>query len=69
MLFSDRNESKAVGAYVQDLVSLGERWKLLVGGRYDRVKNAATDLTDDTTDASFAGQGFQPAGRSGVSAR
>jgi iron complex outermembrane recepter protein len=49
VLFSDRNTSKGAGAYVQNLVSLSERWKLLAGVRYDRVKNIATDLLENTS--------------------
>jgi iron complex outermembrane recepter protein len=44
VLFSDRNDSRAAGAYVQDLVGLGQRWKMLLGMRFDRVENATTNL-------------------------
>lgn len=41
------------GAYVQDQVSVGERWKVLLGGRFEahRFRNRSTDLVADTTTA------------------
>lgn len=49
VLFADKSESKATGFYVQDLVSVAERWKLLLGARYDRVKYQTTNLMNGTT--------------------
>ncbi|WP_165358984.1 TonB-dependent siderophore receptor [Spirosoma sordidisoli] len=41
------------GLYVQDQLSLGERWKLLLGGRFEahRFRNRSFDLVADTTTA------------------
>jgi|GEM_PF-557206 len=41
------------GAYVQDEVSRGERWKVLLGGRFEahRFRNRSTDLVTDSTTA------------------
>jgi iron complex outermembrane receptor protein len=68
VLFADQNDSRAVGLYAQDLVSIGEQWKLLLGGRYDSVKNATVNLltrikTSRKRDSAFspqAGLVYQP---------
>jgi iron complex outermembrane recepter protein len=68
VLFSDQNDSKAVGAFVQDLVSLGQSWKMLLGMRFDRVENSTTNLmsgqkTERAPDEAFSPQFgfvFQP---------
>lgn len=68
VLFADQNDSKATGVYLQDLVSLGKRWKMLVGARYDRVRNSTTNLLDgqmrkrapDTAFSPQLGFVFQP---------
>ena len=44
VLFADQNNSKALGVYAQDLISIGERWKVLTGLRYDRVENSTMNL-------------------------
>jgi len=68
VLFSDQNDSKAIGGYAQDLISLADQWKLLVGARYDRVKNSGINLltngrvsrAPDTAFSPQAGLVFQP---------
>lgn len=39
------------GAYVQDQLSIGDRWKVLLGGRFDvhRFRNRSFDVAADTT--------------------
>ena len=39
-----RDRSRDAGAYVQDQVDVGERWKVLVGGRYDQATDAYADV-------------------------
>lgn len=60
VLFAEQSDVKATGAYVQDLISLSERWKLLLGGRYDRVKNSGVDLTDGSKSARAPDKAFSP---------
>jgi iron complex outermembrane receptor protein len=60
VLFADQNDSKATGAYVQDLVSFGEQWKMLVGARYDRVKNSTTNLLDGQAGKRAPDEAFSP---------
>lgn len=60
VLFSDQNDSKATGAYVQDLVSLGNRWKMLVGARYDRVKNSSVNLLNGQKSRREPDHAFSP---------
>ena len=60
VLFADENDSKATGAYVQDLVSLGERWKMLIGARYDRVRNSTTNLLDGQKRRRSPDDAFSP---------
>jgi iron complex outermembrane recepter protein len=60
VLFSDQNDSKATGLYIQDLVSLGERWKMLVGTRYDRVRNSTTNLLNGQKRKRAPDNAFSP---------
>jgi iron complex outermembrane recepter protein len=60
VLFADRNDSKATGAYLQDLVSLSERWKMLLGARYDRVKNSALNLLNGQKTRRAPDEAFSP---------
>lgn len=60
VLFADQNDSKATGAYLQDLVSLGERWKMLVGARYDRVKNSTINLLNGQRSRRSPDHAFSP---------
>ena len=39
---TDTAETTRAGVYVQDLVSFGEQWKLLVGGRWDGYDDSGT---------------------------
>ena len=60
-LFADRIETDANGLYIQDLISIGSQWKLLVGGRYDAVKTRNTNLITgllvrESTDDAFSPQ-------------
>jgi catecholate siderophore receptor len=62
-----RNYYDVVGLYVQDLVSLGEHWKLLAGLRFDRFRQKSRQLdsrnTLSRTDNDFsprAGLVWQP---------
>ena len=59
----------SIGVYVQDQLSLGTRWKALVGGRWDRFGQALDDhlagsrlSRNDTTFSPRAGVVWQPDG-------
>ena len=60
VLFADQSDTKATGAYVQDLVSLSTRWKLLLGGRYDRVKNSGVNLMTGAKSRREPDEAFSP---------
>jgi len=60
VLFADQNDSKATGGYIQDLISLGDQWKLLVGGRYDHVKNSGINLLNGARSSRKADAAFSP---------
>lgn len=55
------------GFYLQDLVSIGEHWKVMLGGRFDYAQTKFSrdgDLINDATDKEFsprAGIVYQPA--------
>ena len=74
VLFADQNNSEAVGVYAQDLISIGERWKVLAGLRYDRVENATMNLTNgrvterdpDTEWSPQLGIVYQPDGATSI---
>lgn len=60
-LFAERNRDRSVGVYAQDLISLNENWKALVGIRHDWNTYKAIDtLTDsvsrDTDETAFSPQ-------------
>ncbi len=67
-LFANRVTSNATGVYVQDLISIGARWKVLLGGRYDDVRNRNINALNGAQvqrgrDDAFSPQGgmiFQP---------
>lgn len=59
-LFADRITSKAYGLYAQDLISLGDRVKLLVGARYDWVKNRNVNLLTGALARKSADAAFSP---------
>ncbi len=42
-IFADDNTTDVVGIYAQDLIAVGEAWKLLVGARYDSVRYKSFD--------------------------
>jgi iron complex outermembrane recepter protein len=59
--------SDTLGLYLQDVISLGERWTLLLGGRYEQYDSEsrtatvdAATLSDDSTVLPRAGLVFQP---------
>lgn len=45
-----REETRLLGAYVQDQLSIGERWKVLLGGRFEqhRYAQSSDDIAADT---------------------
>lgn len=47
-LFADSTETKHYGVYIQDLMSIHEQWKLLVGARYDNVEYSKIDTLTGT---------------------
>ncbi|WP_298918399.1 TonB-dependent siderophore receptor [uncultured Algimonas sp.] len=67
-LFADRISSEAYGLYAQNLISIGDKVKLLLGGRYDSVDNTnfnilTNTLTREGNDNAFSPQGgvvYQP---------
>ena len=49
-LVRDENtRADLIGIYLQDLISLGEKFKILVGGRFDIYDQKTIDFTEDTT--------------------
>lgn len=59
--FADKITSQAYAVYGQNLISLGERWKLLIGARYDQVESETYDrlrgrLVRTSTDEAFSPQ-------------
>ncbi|WP_337186342.1 TonB-dependent siderophore receptor [Phenylobacterium sp.] len=60
VLFADEVTNRALGVYAQDLISLGERWKLLVGARYDRVRNKSVNLMTGALARKSVDEGFSP---------
>jgi len=59
------DEFDALGLYVQDRISIAERWHLLIGGRYDVVDQVSTRFAPDTTTSTSTLQNdhaFSPRG-------
>ena len=52
------NETRALGIYAQDQIKIDQRWVVTLGGRYDKVKNDARNLTsaDLQRDSAFSGR-------------
>jgi len=61
-LFANDVASRATGIYVQDLISIGERWKLLLGGRYDYTRGKNTNVLTGAQVAKAADDAFSPQG-------
>jgi len=61
-LFANDLASRATGVYVQDLISVGERWKLLLGGRYDYTRGKNTNVLTGAQAAKAADDAFSPQG-------
>lgn len=59
-LFADQIETDAVGLYVQDLMSIGSRFKVLVGARYDEVEGRNTNLMTGALVREGADDAFSP---------
>jgi iron complex outermembrane receptor protein len=61
-------DSRTTGAYLQDVVSIGEAWTAVLGGRYERFRSYQTaegssEPTDDSRGSTFlprAGLVYQP---------
>jgi len=51
---------KTVGVYVQDLVSLGEHWKALLGVRHDRFEQATDQRLPGLADLSRVDKSWSP---------
>lgn len=58
--FSDKNTAIAYGLYAQDMISIGDHVKLLLGGRYDWVKNRAVNLLTGTLARESKDEAFSP---------
>lgn len=54
------NRINVAGVYVQDLVSLAERWKLLAGLRRDQITQRRDDLTSAQVDLQRTDQVWSP---------
>ncbi|HUL03272.1 MAG TPA: TonB-dependent siderophore receptor [Gemmatimonadales bacterium] len=50
-----RDWSKDGGVYLQDQMTLGTRWHLLLGGRYDRATDAYSDTYGTRDDPCYSG--------------
>ena len=59
-LFADEVTSQAYGFYVQDLVSIGDKIKLLFGGRYDSVDSRSFDLLGGAVSRESSDDAFSP---------
>lgn len=59
-LFAERNRDKSVGVYMQDLISVNENWKVLVGIRHDWNKYRAIDTLSDTVSRDTNDTAFSP---------
>jgi len=56
---SNRHRATTEAVYVQDLMSVGEHWKLLVGGRFDRFHFRSHNLITDKQ-RGYRGDTFSP---------
>jgi catecholate siderophore receptor len=56
----NRTIFKTVGVYAQDLVSLGEHWKALLGIRYDRFEQATDQRLPGLADLSRTDKSWSP---------
>jgi len=59
-LFAERNRDRSFGVYAQDLISLSESWKVLVGIRHDWNKYKAIDTLADTVSRDTDETAFSP---------
>ena len=48
-----RSKYRDIGVYAQDQVSLGERWELLLGGRYDIARDVSSSVYGTTNAACY----------------
>ena len=60
------NSINLIGVYLQDQVSIGRRWRFLVGGRFDRaaLRNEFNSAATEKTEGKFSPRGgvvFKPA--------
>ncbi|RYF74487.1 MAG: TonB-dependent siderophore receptor [Comamonadaceae bacterium] len=60
---ANQHEASASAFYFQDMLSLGEQWKVLLGGRYDRFDFHSTNLLTGQN-RGYKGNSFSP--RAGV---
>jgi len=56
---SNRHRATSEALYIQDLMSLGEQWKVLVGGRFDRFHFRSHNLITDKQ-RGYRGDTFSP---------
>ena len=59
-LFAEDNKDRSVGVYVQDLISIGEQWKILAGLRYDWNDYRAIDTLSDAVSRDTDENAFSP---------
>lgn len=62
-----RGDNTTLGVYLQDVISIGPRWTVLLGGRYEQYESAqrtatvdAATVSDDSTLLPRAGVVYQP---------
>ena len=60
-LFAEDNKDRSYGVYIQDLISIGERWKVLAGLRHDwndyrAIDTLGEEVSRDTDETAFSPQ-------------
>jgi iron complex outermembrane recepter protein len=61
-LFANDLATRATALYIQDLVSIGERWKLLLGGRHDAIRSKNLNVLTGAEVARLDPEAFSPQG-------
>ena len=59
-LFAEDSKDRSYGVYIQDLISIGERWKVLAGLRHDWNDYRAIDTLGDTVSRDTNESAFSP---------
>ena len=64
LAFAGTNQYRAVGAFAQDEIALSERWRLLVGGRFDSTEGTSIVVGTPTVENQRTVRAFSP--RAGI---